>query len=241
MLYRARVLKRELVGQHALLRYEWDGPAPEPGQFVGAKATSAQDPFLPRPFFVHERDEAGISLLFKVRGRGTRALAAVDDHLLVSAPRGRGFDLGSRGPAALLGGGVWVAPLRFLSRRLRELGVEHEVFLESPPGAPEAYLRWLEEAYPGAQLVATDGSAGALVGALGGLGGYGTVYASGDRATLRSVRSVRDDAQLAVRERMACMDGSCYGCVVPTYGEGGVAYRRSCVEGPVFAARDLAW
>lgn len=240
-LFRARVLERKRIGEHMRLRYEWSGADPEPGQFVGVRAADSLDPFLPRPFFVHDRGEGEVSLLFKVRGRGTRLLASGGNEILASAPRGRSFDLDLPGPAALVGGGVWVAPLRFLSRRLRERGIHHDVYLEAPSGAPEDYLGWLGDAYPGAKIVSTDGSPGAVVGALGGLGGYGAVYVSGDRETLRSVRRCRADAQLAVRERMACMDGSCYGCAVPVRSDDGVSYTRACVEGPVFTAGELAW
>ena len=225
-----------------LLRYEWDGSEPEPGQFVGVRAGDSLDPFLPRPFFVHDGEEGGISLLFKVRGRGTAAIAAGQSgEVLVSAPRGSGFDIDTGGSAALVGGGVWVAPLKLLSRRLRERGVDHDIYLEAPAGAPEEYLGWLGTGYTGAEILPTDGSSGALVRALPDLGGYETVYVSGDRATLSGVADMRPDAQLAVRERMACMDGSCYGCVVPVRSGAGVYYRRVCTEGPVFSGRDLAW
>jgi dihydroorotate dehydrogenase electron transfer subunit len=242
-----KVLERETIGGHALLRYEWSGRKPEPGQFVGVKAGTASDPFLPRPFFVHDAEEGEISLLFKVRGRGTESILYGGDQLLVSDPRGRGFELESApespdsGRAALVGGGVWVAPLRLLGRRLGERGADLSVYLEAPPEASEEYLSWLRLAYPGAEVVSTDGSRGAFGAFLGGLAGCGEVYVSGDRATLHRVGRDRPDAQLALRERMACMDGSCYGCVVPAVSDGGVSYKRVCVEGPVFRARDLAW
>lgn len=244
-LYRQKLLERKEIGGHVLLRYEWSGPEPEPGQFVGARAGGSLDPFLPRPFFVHDRvhdrGEGDMSILFKVRGRGTAALAGISGDIQVSAPRGRGFGVEPGVGSALVGGGVWVAPLKFLSRRLRERGVEHGIYLEAPSGAPEEYLRWLEEAYPGAEFLPTDGSPGAIVRALPDLGGYAAVYVSGDRDTLSGLADIRPDAQLAVRERMACMDGSCYGCVVPVRSGAGVSYRRTCVEGPVFVGRELAW
>ncbi|WP_053058072.1 iron-sulfur cluster-binding protein [Rubrobacter aplysinae] len=239
-----KVLERETIGGHALLRYEWSGRKPEPGQFVGVKAGTASDPFLPRPFFVHDAEEGEISLLFKVRGRGTESILYGGEQLLVSDPRGRGFELESAsesGRAALVGGGVWVAPLRFLGRRLGEHGVDHSVYLEAPPEASEEYLSWLRLAHPGAEVVSTDGSPGAFGASLEGLAGCGEVYVSGDRDTLRRVGRDRPDAQLALRERMACMDGSCYGCVVPAVVGGGVSYKRVCVDGPVFIAWDLAW
>ena len=227
-----------------LLRYEWPGPAPEPGQFVGVRAGVSSEPFLPRPFFVHDAEEGEVSLLFKVRGRGTESILHGGEHLFVSDPRGRGVALdpaSDSGGAALVGGGVWVAPLKFLSRRLRERGVDHSVYLEAPPEASEEYLSWLRRAHPGAEVVSTDGSPGAFGASLGGLAGCGEVYVSGGRDILRRVGRDRPDAQLALRERMACMDGSCYGCVVPAVVGGGGSYKRVCVEGPVFRARDLAW
>ncbi len=47
--------------------------------------------------------------------------------------------------------------------------------------------------------------------------------------------------QLALRERMACASGSCYGCAVPVWDSGARTYARACVEGPVFPAEVLAW
>jgi hypothetical protein len=45
--------------------------------------------------------------------------------------------------------------------------------------------------------------------------------------------------QLCVEEHMACAVGGCAGCVVPVHTAGGVALRRVCVDGPVFAAAQL--
>lgn len=224
-----------------LLRYEWEGTEPAPGQFVGVRAGDSFEPYLPRPFFVHEFAEREISLFFKVRGGGTRALADSGEKILVSTPRGCGFDLDVSGPVVLVGGGVWTAPLRLLGRRLRERGISHDVFLEVPPAAPQEYVSWLGEAYPEAEMVRTSGAPGSITDALGGLGGYEAVYVSGDRATLGSIRGASPDAQLAVRERMGCMDGSCHGCAVPVHRDEGISYERACVEGPVFRAGDLAW
>jgi dihydroorotate dehydrogenase electron transfer subunit len=46
-------------------------------------------------------------------------------------------------------------------------------------------------------------------------------------------------AQLALRERMACANGSCYGCAVPLWKDGARDYARACIEGPIFPAE--AW
>jgi dihydroorotate dehydrogenase electron transfer subunit len=237
-LHAVEVLHRERFGDHTLLRYRWTGAAPEPGQFVMARAAAPMrslDPLLPRPLFAHDHYDETLSLLFEIRGRGTALLAEEDAGLLVSAPLGRGFALDS-GPVALVGGGVWVSPLKLLSRRLAWLGVTQDVYLEIPGTAPNA------------TLVPTDGSkkdtSQVVLNRLRGLSRYATVYASGPAEMLAAVKHACSGvvhAQLAVRERMACASGSCYGCAVPVWQEGERIYARACVEGPVFGAEVLAW
>ena len=247
-LHPAEVLGREEHGRHVLVRYRWTGAAPEPGQFVMARPGSRAglDPFLPRPLFAHDHCGEEISLLFEVRGRGTALLADEDAGLLVSAPLGRGFTTGD-GPVALVGGGVWVSPLKLLSRRLEHEGVVHETFLEVPEGAPRAYADFLQSRYGDATLVETRGEADPprmMLESIGDLSRYAALYASGTAEMLGAVRTTTDGvvpAQLALRERMACANGSCYGCAVPVWEAGEKVYRRMCVEGPVFGAGSLAW
>jgi dihydroorotate dehydrogenase electron transfer subunit len=248
-LHAIEVLHRERFGAHTLLRYRWTGPAPEPGQFVMARtATSTRsfEPFLSRPLFAHDHDGETLSLLFEIRGRGTALLAEEDDDLLVSAPLGRGFTLDG-GPVALVGGGVWVSPLKLLGRRLARSGIAHDLYLEIPGTAPEAYAAWISENYPEATLAPTDGSEDApqvVLSRLGDLSRYATVYASGPSEMLAAVKHACSGvvlAQLALRERMACANGSCYGCAVPVWREGQRTYARACLEGPVFSAEVLAW
>lgn len=248
-LHAAKVLGRERLGDHVLLRYRWDGAPPEPGQFVMARANSSSAspaPFLSRPFFAHDHEDGVTSLLFEVRGAGTALLAEEGAPLLVSRLLGRGFTIGGMdgGPVALVGGGVWVAPLKLLARQLTLRGVRHDVFLEVPATAHEAYAELLSTAYPSAVLVPTDGSPGAprtVLERLGDLTRYRAVCVSGSVEMLAAAREVCAGtvaAQLALRERMACADGSCYGCAVPMAGGG---YARACVEGPVFRAEEISW
>jgi dihydroorotate dehydrogenase electron transfer subunit len=248
--YEAEVSSRQRLGDHVLLRYRWTGAAPEPGQFVmvrtAASATTLA-PFLLRPFFAHDYAGGELSLLFEIRGRGTALLAEKDAELLVSVPLGRGFAVEDGGRGALVGGGVWVSPLKLLSRRLGELGVPHDTFLEIPGSAPKAYAGWVRENYPDATLVSTGGSPSSpqtVLARVGGLARYAAVYVSGPAEMLTAVKSISEGVvptQLALRERMACANGSCHGCAVPVWDSGVRTYARACVEGPIFPAETLAW
>jgi dihydroorotate dehydrogenase electron transfer subunit len=250
-LYTVEVLERERFGDHALLRYRWTGAPPEPGQFVMARTaepTRSLDPFLSRPLFAHDFDGEVMSLLFEIRGRATTLLAEVSAGLLVSDPLGRGYTFGDGpGPAVLVGGDVWVSPLKLLSRRLASSGVAHDVYLEIPATAHEAYATRIPESYPDAILVTTEqgpGAAQTVLDRVGDLSRYANLYAGGHTAMLTAVKHASAGtapAQLAMRERMACASGSCYGCAVPVWKAGEYTYARACIEGPVFSAETLAW
>ncbi len=247
-LHEVEVAARERFGNHALLRYRWPGRIPEPGQFVMARASAQSlDPFLPRPLFAHDYEDGVMSLLFEIRGRGTALLAEEDARLLVSNPVGRGFDTDSGGLVALVGGGVWVSPLKLLGKSLGRAGIACDTFLEIPATAPQGYAAWISESYPDATLVPTEGTpdpSRAVLDRLGALERYAAIYASGPAEMLDVAKRTAAGmvpAQLALRERMACANGSCYGCAVPVWKSGERAYARACVEGPVFPAEVLAW
>jgi dihydroorotate dehydrogenase electron transfer subunit len=241
--YSVQVEEREELGSYTLLKYRWaDGPV-GPGQFVMARAAgypATLDPFLARPFSYYDYDGKIASLLFEVRGRGT-ALLDLASTMEVTAPLGKGFRIDpGLGRAALLGGGIGVAPLKILGRWLDAAGVPHDVFL----GFADAKAAAVAKEFPGAAVVTMDGSAGAhgtVLDATGSLERYGAVYACGPNPMLVAVKLAAGESglcQLSVEERMGCGNGSCNGCVVPVRGGG---YIRSCIEGPVFPAEVLAW
>jgi dihydroorotate dehydrogenase electron transfer subunit len=240
--YSVPVEERKESGNYTVLRYRWRGPV-EPGQFVMARKAgypATLDPFLARPFSFYDHDGEWASLLFEVRGRGT-ALLDVARNIEVTVPLGRGFRVEPSGEkAVLLGGGVGIAPLKILGRRLDELGVPHDVFLGFADSATAAAAG----KFPGAGVATMDGSMGThgtVLDAIPDLGSYPTVYACGPNPMLAAVKRAVGEGklcQLSVEERMGCGNGSCNGCVVPVLGGG---YVRSCVEGPVFRAEVLAW
>jgi dihydroorotate dehydrogenase electron transfer subunit len=241
--YKVKVEEREELGSYTLLRYRWpDGPV-EPGQFVMARAAGypeTLDPFLARPFSFYDYNGEVASLLFEVRGRGT-ALLDFAPTIEVTAPLGNGFRIApGLGRAALLGGGIGVAPLKILGRRLDAAGIPHDVFL----GFADAGSAVVAQEFQGAEVATMDGSEGThgtVLDTIGPLEDYGAVYSCGPNPMLAAVKLAAGEnslCQLSVEERMGCGNGSCNGCVVPVRGGG---YIRSCIEGPVFRAEVLAW
>ena len=241
--YSVMVEEREVLGSYTLLRYRWPQAPVEPGEFLMARAAgypTTLDPFLARPFSFYDYDGEVASLLFEVRGRGT-ALLDLASTIEVTAPLGKGFRVEpGLGRAALLGGGIGVAPLKILSRRLDAMHVPHDVFL----GFADAGSSVVAREFPGAEVATMDGSTGTqgtVLDATNSLEKYGAIYACGPNSMLAAVKLAAGNGslcQLSVEERMGCGNGSCNGCVVPVRRGG---YIRSCVEGPVFPAEVLAW
>jgi dihydroorotate dehydrogenase electron transfer subunit len=237
-----KIEEREVLGSYTLLHYRWEGPV-GPGQFVMARTAgypATLDPFLARPFSFYDHDGEMASLLFEVRGRGT-ALLDLAPTIEVTAPLGKGYRVEpALGRAALLGGGIGVAPLKILGRRLAAMRVPYDVFL----GFADAESAVVAREFPGARVATMDGSAGihgTVLDTTDTLRDYGALYACGPNPMLAAVKLAAGEdslCQLSVEERMGCGNGSCNGCVVPVHGGG---YIRSCVEGPVFPAEVLAW
>jgi dihydroorotate dehydrogenase electron transfer subunit len=245
-LYRTEVVTRESFGDYVLISYRWAGGGPEPGQFVVARTTepsTSLDPFLNRPFFVHDHEDGVATLFYEVRGRGTALLAQAAGEIFASAPLGRGFILRDTGPAALVGGGVGASPLGLVSKHLAQRGVPHDVYLVIPNHQKDRSRDWFLGLFPRARLVRIDASIPVHEQTSRVLGRYAAVYASGPESLLGVVKDAAGGipCQLAVQEWMACANGSCYGCAVPVWESGSRTYARVCVEGPVFPAEALAW
>ena len=215
---RRRVTGSEQIGPYTLLRLEQGGlDAGIPGQFFMLEAPGR---LLPRPMSVCLAEAGELSFLIDPIGPGTRALCALGpgDEIHVLGPLGNGFDLDVEQPL-LVGGGIGIAPLPYLSRRLGEppaiLGFRSERHAEAAALLPGAEV-CIEPTYVTALLPEERHD----------------VLACGPEPMLQAIQDLARDAQLAWEAPMACGYGACYGCAVELDGE----LKRLCVEGPVLRA-----
>jgi NAD(P)H-flavin reductase len=212
-----RVAGREPLGPYTLLRVERGGLEPGlPGQFFMLEAPGR---LLPRPMSLCLAPPAELAFLIDPIGPGTRALCTLEpgDELHVLGPLGRGFDLSVERPL-LVGGGIGIAPLPYLSEALGR-----------PPAVLGFRTQWHGEAarlVPNAQIVVEPTYVTELIEP-----DY-DVLACGPEPMLEAVRALCPDAQLAREAPMACGYGACYGCAVELDG----TWKRLCIEGPVLRA-----
>jgi len=218
---RSQVVAVETIGRYTLLRVRRGFLDPGiPGQFFMLEAPGRP---LPRPMSVCLAPPGELGFLIDPIGPGTRALCALQpgDELSLLGPLGNGYDLEVERPL-LVGGGIGIAPLPFLSEALGYppaiLGFRSDRYAEAAELVPNAEVvvepTFVTEAMPPGH----------------------DVLACGPEAMLAAVARLEPAAQLAWEAPMACGYGACYGCAVEIGGE----LKRLCVEGPVLAAEAVA-
>jgi NAD(P)H-flavin reductase len=214
---RRSVVAVEAVGPYALVRVDRGTLEPGgPGQFFMLEAPGR---VLPRPMSLCLAPPGELAFLLDPIGPGTRALASLErgDRIAVLGPLGNGFRLDVPRPL-LVGGGIGVAPLPYLSEAL-----------ERPPavlGFRSAHHAEAAALVPNAEVVIDP----VLVTDV--LPAGRDVLACGPEPMLEAVRALAPGAQLAWEAPMACGYGACYGCVVEVEG----VLKRLCVEGPVLCS-----
>jgi dihydroorotate dehydrogenase electron transfer subunit len=214
-----RVTATEQVGPYTLLRVERGSVDPGvPGQLFMLEAPGR---LLPRPMSLCLAPPGELGFLIDPVGPGTQAICALEpgDELRILGPLGKGFRLDVERPL-LVGGGIGVAPLPYLSEALGH-----------PPAVLGFRSLWHAEAaalVPNAEVVVEPRLVTELIETGGARRGR-DVLACGPEPMLVAVGRLVPGAQLAWEAPMACGYGACYGCAVEIDGE----WKRLCVEGPV--------
>lgn len=247
------------------LRAPGIGPGMAPGRFAMLSVGGGVDPLLRRPFSIQRVVGDSIEILFRVVGRGTARLAALEpgDGLEVLGPLGTSFRLPEPGETAvLLGGGVGIPPLVALAEAL--ISREHKAWEcyvgvadQRDTGSWSGFHALVAAGDPRLVRATMDGSVGFAGHVLAAWRdrwsrrrpeGSARVYACGPTVMLRAVR---DEAarlglpcQVSVEQVMGCGLGVCTGCAVENARwDGTNPYERwllACKDGPVFDADRVA-
>ena len=229
-----------------------------PGQFVMVKTAGRGETLLRRPFSIHDvRKEEGrmvLELLYKVVGPNTAVYGALEEgeNLSVLGPLGNAFTLPETGEKSFLaGGGIGIAPMLFLARKLLEAGHDasnHTVFVggrsKADVLAAEAFrklgfpvVETTDDGSLGEKGRITEPMARLLEGEK-----PAKVYACGPHPMLVGVGHLMEDhdalCELSLEIIMACGMGACMGCTVEPRKEDQF-YHHVCIEGPVFDAKTL--
>jgi len=225
-----------------------------PGQFVMVRCSEDLDPFLRRPLSFHKIGKAHFELLYQVIGKGTEILSQrkKGESLDIIGPLGNGFNTGKRsrpiGRAILVAGGIGIAPLVALAKRLKADRVSLTAFLGTRTKGQLLCIDDLKGLGARLHIATEDGSRG-YKGLITNLlkrrltvhDSQAIIYACGPHQMLKAIAMVakkkRLTCQVSLEERMACGTGACLGCAVKTM----TGIRMACKDGPIFKSGDIVW
>jgi len=239
--------KKEIAPKIVEMQIQNEALAKEakPGQFLHIKCGDSTSMPLRRPISICDVTGDVIRFIFEVKGRGTQALfASTDEQLDVLGPVGNGFTVdGARyQKPAVIGGGIGVYPLYFLTKQLQNANV----YL----GFRNQSLVTLEEDFnhvaKGVFVATDDGSYGHHGFALDLLKrdyekeAFDVLYACGPKGMLKAIKAFAEEAgipcQISLEERMGCGIGACLTCTCKSSGGDNV---RVCRNGPVFWTEEV--
>ncbi len=220
-----------------------------PGQFVQVLVENSRETFLRRPISVYDTDlsDGKISLLIKIAGPGTKRLSELreGDELDIIYPLGNNFTIPSDNETVLLvGGGVGVAPLYLLGRKLRDAGQACRFLLGYKTKDQVVDLEKFKRLGE-LEITTEDGSMG-IMGVVTDhpllkSPRYDMIYCCGPEPMMKAVAILAADngidCEVSLEHMMACGFGVCLCCVVET-DKGNIC---TCTEGPVFNIKRLKW
>lgn len=226
-------------------------PEIDPGQFVQIEAGTSKTTYLRRPISVNfvDYDTNLLWLLIRKAGDGTRQIASarIGETINIILPLGKGFSIPEKADGRrflLVGGGVGVAPLLYLGRKLKDAGLQPE-FLIGARSASDLllidYFKGLGHVY----ISTEDGSEGqeGFVTANTALNNkFDMIYCCGPMPMMKAVAAIAKSksimCEVSLENKMACGLGACLCCVEKKSDGHNVCV---CTEGPVFNTNELPW
>ncbi|MGN1059829.1 MAG: dihydroorotate dehydrogenase electron transfer subunit [Clostridia bacterium] len=218
-----------------------------PGQFLHIQCGDTTSMPLRRPISICDVNGDCLQFIYEIKGRGTAALSQQTGSLDILGPLGNGFtiDPAAYHRPAVIGGGIGVYPLLFLTKELAGASVylgfrnQEMVTLESE----------FRRAAANVTVTTDDGSYGIRGFALEQLQkdyvqqGFDVIYACGPKPMLRALKTFAESknipCQVSLEERMGCGIGACLTCSCETHEEGTGRYKRVCRNGPVFWSQEV--
>ena len=213
-----------------------------PGQFVNLDLPGF---FLRRPISVCDWDENTLTLLVKIAGKGTDMLVhlAEGTQLDTLSGLGNGFDASIAGENPILvGGGIGIAPIYGLARRMRQEGDTPLVALGFRSAAESFYIDKFRALGCEVMVATEDGSLGTrgfVTDLVKSVPERDYILTCGPLPMLKALHALPQlrDGQFSFEARMGCGFGACVGCTVPTKD----GYKRVCKDGPILYQEEIVW
>lgn len=212
------------------------------GQFVNIKLDGF---FLRRPISVCDYTAEELLIIYKVVGKGTEKMSAMEkgEQLDILTGLGNGYDLTVKTEKpVLIGGGVGVPPLYKLSKELKNQGKRVSVILGFNSEKEIFFEEEFKEIADRVLICTADGSYGIkgfVTDAIKDID-FDYFFTCGPEPMFKALESTIDkgiSGQLSFEQRMGCGFGACMGCSCKTL----TGNKRICREGPVLFREEIIW
>lgn len=212
------------------------------GQFVNIKLDGF---FLRRPISVCDYTADELLIIYKVVGKGTEKMSAMEkgEQLDILTGLGNGYDLTVKTEKpVLIGGGVGVPPLYKLSKELKNQGKRVSVILGFNSENEIFFEDEFKEIADRVLICTADGSYGIkgfVTDAVKDID-FDYFFTCGPEPMFKALESTIDkniSGQLSFEQRMGCGFGACMGCSCKTL----TGNKRICREGPVLFREEIIW
>lgn len=212
------------------------------GQFVNIKLDGF---FLRRPISVCDYTAEELLIIYKVVGKGTEKMSAMEkgEQLDILTGLGNGYDLTVKTERpVLIGGGVGVPPLYKLSKELKNQGKRVSVILGFNSENEIFFEDEFKEIADRVLICTADGSYGIkgfVTDAVKDID-FDYFFTCGPEPMFKALESTIDkniSGQMSFEQRMGCGFGACMGCSCKTL----TGNKRICREGPVLFREEIIW
>lgn len=212
------------------------------GQFVNIKLDGF---FLRRPISVCDYTAEELLIIYKVVGKGTEKMSAMEkgEQLDILTGLGNGYDLTVKTEKpVLIGGGVGVPPLYKLAKELKNQGKRVSVILGFNSENEIFFEDEFKEIADRVLICTADGSYGIkgfVTDAVKDID-FDYFFTCGPEPMFKALESTIDkniSGQMSFEQRMGCGFGACMGCSCKTL----TGNKRICREGPVLFREEIIW
>lgn len=227
------------------------------GQFLEIKVGEGVEHLLRKPISINDVIGDEIVLLYRVVGKGTKALTKYGkgDKINILGPLGNGFpEIEDTKEVLIVAGGIGCGPFSFVMRKVKNWKLFY--------GCRDKCEIILEDAINNNQdrvFVATDN---------GSYGRHGfiteelaefleqnksnlenkVIFTCGPEIMMKKVIEIAGkyevETYVSMEEYMGCGIGACMGCVKKIRNpekEEGWEYKKVCKDGPIFKGSDIIW
>lgn len=244
MLKNMKIVKQNQIGfniYELVMSGRFEGDQIKPGQFLNLAIPGRKDLILRRPISICNVDESlgQVTVIYKINGTGTEYLSKIPESTEISVlgPLGKGYGIESvtqKEKVLVVGGGIGVAPLYELVKKLFEKNVKVQCVLGFSSQKDTFYIEKFKR-YSDVYVTTLDGSYGYKGNVMDIIEEYDLsgdwIFACGPEVLLRKIdyKYYKKKGEISLEERMACGIGACYGCVKKCKNGDRV---RICTDGP---------